>query len=233
MRVWVCMPTWNGEAHLPAQLASILADLPEDARVLVRDDGSVDGTLRVIEDFARRDDRIRLIEGGTRLGVAGSVGRLLAEVSDGVVLLSDQDDVWRPGRTRRCLRALEECDLVVHDASRIDAGGRPLGGTLFDLRGRGGGFAANVLRNRFTGCCMALRATLLRHALPFPARLPMHDQWLGLVALRKGRVAWLDDVLLDYRVHGSNATATGTGRSKAGTCRRIAWRLQALQAILR
>lgn len=61
----------------------------------------------------------------------------------------------------------------------------------------------------------------------------MHDQWLGLVALRHGNVAWLDTTLLEYRVHAGNATATGGGRPPASPVRRLLWRLQALQALVR
>lgn len=226
------LPTWNGERFLAAQLESILRDIPSDARLLVRDDGSTDHTAEIVSAFASRDSRIEVVPGGTRLGVIRSVEVLLARVDGGAVFLSDQDDLWREGKTVRCLEALESADLVVHDASRIDADGIRLDGTLFGRRNMGGGFFANAWKNSFTGCCMALRADLLKQALPFPA-IPMHDQWLGLVALRHGRVAWLPEALVDYRVHSSNATATGGGGSKAGALKRILWRAQALQALVR
>lgn len=230
--VTVVLPTWNGERFLAAQLDSILRDIPSHARLLVRDDGSTDHTTEIVREFASRDPRIELLPGGARLGVIRSVEALLAKVEGGAVFLSDQDDLWRPGKVARCLDALESADLVIHDASRIDADGKPLEGTLFQRRGSGGGMLANAWKNRFTGCCMAFSAELLKQALPFPA-IPMHDQWLGLVALRHGRVAWLPEALVDYRVHGGNATATGSGRSKAGALKRILWRVQALQALMR
>lgn len=232
-RVAVLLPAWNGERFVEAQVASILADLPADALLRVRDDHGDDGTAEIVAGFAARDPRVELVRGGERVGVVRSVEILLEGVEADSVFLADQDDLWRPGKTARCLDALATADLVVHDAARIDAEGRSLDGTLFSRRGSGGGFIANVWRNRFTGCCMAFRSGLLRRALPFPERVPMHDQWLGLVALRTGRVAWIPDVLVDYRVHGSNATATGSGASRAGTWRRLRWRLQAARAWMR
>lgn len=232
-RVVVAMPTWNGARFLEGQVESILAELPADAQLRIRDDGSDDGTTEIVNTFAARDGRIAVVPGGDRLGVVHSVERLLQGIDGGIVFLADQDDLWREGKVARCLEALERADLVVHDASRIDGEGRALEGTLFERRGSGGGILANVWKNRFTGCCMAFRAELLRKALPFPAAIPMHDQWLGLVALRRGRLAWLPDRLVDYRVHGGNATATGGGYPAAGVARRLRWRLEALQALTR
>lgn len=231
--ITVVMPTWNGLRYLPMQVDSILCQLPEDGRLLVRDDGSDDGTPAWLERRALLDSRLTSIPSSGRVGVIRGVELLLADLPDGVVFLADQDDVWHPGKVARCLEALGTADLVVHDARRMDAEGSPLGDTLFSRRGKGGGLAANVWRNRFTGCCMAFRTSLLRHALPFPPRLPMHDQWLGLTALRHGRVAWLDVPLIDYRVHPHNATATGGGRPAASPVRRLLWRLRIAQALVR
>lgn len=232
-RVVVLMPVWNGERFLESQVESILAELPANAELRIRDDGSVDRTTETVSSLAARDGRVRMLPGGERLGVVRSVERLLQGVDDGVVFLADQDDLWLPGKVERCLEALERADLLVHDASRIDAEGNPIDGTLFERRGSGGGFFANAWKNRFTGCCMAFRAELLRKALPFPTAIPMHDQWLGLVALRHGRVAWLPEPLVAYRVHGGNATATGGGRPPAGPAQRLLWRLRILQALAR
>lgn len=231
--ITVVLPTWNGMPHLPAQVGSILRELPADGVLKVRDDGSTDGTCGWLEEEARRDPRLQRIPSEGRVGVIRGVELLLAGLPNGVVFLADQDDLWHPGKISRCLEALATADLVVHDARRVDADGIPLGDTLFVRRGLGGGLVANLWRNRFTGCCMAMRSTLLDAALPFPRHLPMHDQWLGLVALRHGRVAWLDESLMDYRVHAGNATATGGGRPAASPARRLLWRLQALQALCR
>lgn len=227
------MPAWNGLPHLPAQVESILREIPADGVLRIRDDGSTDGTRAWLDERATRDARIHRIPSEGRIGVVRGVEHLLSGVPEGVVFLADQDDVWLPGKVSRCLESLAVADLVVHDALRVDASGDSMGDTLFARRGFGGGLASNLWRNRFTGCCMAFRTSLLRQALPFPRHIPMHDQWLGLVALRHGNVAWLDATLMEYRVHAGNATATGGGRPPASPVRRLLWRLQALQALVR
>jgi hypothetical protein len=74
---------------------------------------------------------------------------------------------------------------------------------------------------------MAVRADFLPHALPFPPGIPMHDQWLGLMAERRKRVRFLREPLLLYRRHGGNASAERPG-TPAQMLRRRAALLRAL-----
>ncbi len=77
---------------------------------------------------------------------------------------------------------------------------------------------------------MAFRRELLETALPFPRRLPMHDQWLGIVAEKKYGTCYLQVPLIEYRIHDSNATQIA-GKSR-GMLRRISWRLSLFRALL-
>ena len=65
--VEVLLSTHNGERYIATQLASILSQLHTDIRVLVRDDGSIDGTVALVQAMAAEDPRVRLIA-GSRLG---------------------------------------------------------------------------------------------------------------------------------------------------------------------
>ena len=76
---------------------------------------------------------------------------------------------------------------------------------------------------------MALKRSALIAALPFPANLPMHDQWLGIVAKKSGEVAFVDVPLVQYRRHGQ----TVTGRDHVRMLVRIKWRLNITLDFLR
>lgn len=69
MRVYVLMSTYNGERYVVEQLKSILAQLPAEGRVMVRDDGSTDATVSRITDLG--DSRIE-ISCGENIGFARS-----------------------------------------------------------------------------------------------------------------------------------------------------------------
>ena len=64
---------------------------------------------------------------------------------------------------------------------------------------------------RQIGCCMAFRKELLKTVLPFPQKIPMHDQFIGLMAQKKGNVELIARPLIDYRRHGKNVSGDHHG----------------------
>ena len=44
------------------------------------------------------------------------------------------------------------------------------------------------------------------YAIPFPDNIPMHDQWIGLLSERVGKVEFCNEQLLLYRRHSNNAS---------------------------
>jgi glycosyltransferase involved in cell wall biosynthesis len=104
-RVSVLLPARN-EADLIAQaLAGLLDDPWRDLEVLVIDDGSSDSTPEIVNDWSRRDARVRLVRGPARgLAPALETGRALARGE--FIARMDADDLSLPGRLTRQVEAL-------------------------------------------------------------------------------------------------------------------------------
>lgn len=228
----VCMATYNGGKFIREQLESILSQLPTDAEVIVADDGSTDDTFAIVNSFG--DGRIRVLPAEKHLGVIYNYERALQASKGEFIFLADQDDIWLPGKVEKVLAALKDADLVIHDAWML----RPTKssespwvhtGKLSEIRPYTKGVFANWWKNSFTGCCMAFRRSILDRALPFPRNLPMHDQWLGLVAEKFFRVSYVTEPLIEYRQHSGNATHIG--RSPAGVFQKTKWRFDLARAI--
>lgn len=230
----VCMATYNGERYLRQQLESILSQLSEqDAEIIIADDGSTDETLRIVESL--KDSRIRVLPSEKHLGTIYNYERALQVAKGDVIFLADQDDIWLPGKVAVVLDKLKECDLVMHDAYMLrqkdsQEGAWQRSGKLSDIRPYESGVVSNWWKNSFTGCCVAFRRQVLEKALPFPKNLPMHDQWLGLVAERYFKVRWIEEPLVEYRQHSSNATHIGN--SPAGVLQKIKWRVNLVKALI-
>ena len=123
-------------------------------------------------------------------------------------LLSDQDDLWEKDKVNVMLEKLKEYDLVMSDASIIDAGGNKIGGSFFTLNHSKPGLVNNLVNNSYIGCTMAFNRKVLEYALPFPEKTPMHDWWIGLIAELFGRTYFCKQKLSTYRRHESNASAS-------------------------
>ena len=226
-RVEIALATWHGAAHLGSQLASLERQTVQDFRLVVRDDGSGDGTVPLLRAWiARRARGDLLIEDGRgRLGIIGNFSAALSATRAPVVFLCDQDDVWDPDKIERTLAAMAQAQarhgpqapLLVHgDARMVAADGRPLHPSFAASMGldlaHGGELRRLLLRNAVTGCTVAVNRELLSLALPVPAAAIMHDWWLGLVAAGCGHVVAMPGACLDYRQHAGNALGAASGR---------------------
>lgn len=226
MKVSVCLAAYHGERYIGEQIRSVLPQLREDDELLVSDDAPGGETERIARALAAEDPRVRYLHGPGR-GVVRNFEHVLREADGDVFFLCDQDDVWLPGKVEAVLReiAAGAC-LVLHDARVTDGDLHETAPSFFALRGSRPGFARNLLRNSYMGCCMAFTRDVRDKALPFPDAIPMHDQWIGLTAERCGRVCFLWQPLLLYRRTGENVTGGRTTLRQ-----KLRWRFSLLRGL--
>jgi len=227
--VSVCLACYNGERYIAEQLQSVLQQMQPQDEIIVSDDASTDQTVVIVTSFA--SPLIRLHQNKTSLGVVRNFEHALRQARHDTIFLCDQDDVWLPGKVDQMQAALDHAVLVVSDCRVVDANLQTLHTSFFALHGSREGIAANLWRNAYLGCCIAFKRSLLQRALPIPAKVPMHDMWLGLIAQTLGRVEFLPQVLSLYRRHAS-AASDGAGVSRASRWQQLVWRLNLLSALL-
>jgi glycosyltransferase involved in cell wall biosynthesis len=209
----VCMATCNGSLFIREQLESILLQLGPDDELIVSDDASTDDTLKIVGSY--RDSRIKILSGNVFHRPALNFEHALRHTNGQILVLSDQDDVWLPGRLELIHdlldKEIERVSLIMMDGEIVDAGGNSMGKSIFTTNRVGRGILKNIYDNTYTGCCIAFTRPLLRIALPFPERIPMHDMWLGILAEIFGRVQVVPIKTILYRRHAAN---TSFARSK-------------------
>jgi glycosyltransferase involved in cell wall biosynthesis len=202
------MATRNGEKYIHRQLATILQQLGPEDELVISDDSSTDGTVGIIRDFA--DSRIRLLEDNTFYSPIYNFENALKHASGGIIALADQDDVWLDNKMEIIRQQLidrqSRPSLIMMDGYVIDREGKRTGQTLFERQPPKKGIWANLYDNTFTGCALAFTRPLLEFALPFPSGIPMHDSWLGLLALRFGEVDFVAARTMEYRRYGANVS---------------------------
>ncbi|MFV0466002.1 MAG: glycosyltransferase [Lachnospiraceae bacterium] len=231
----VAVAAYNGEPFIKQQLESILQNLGPEDEVIVSDDGSTDRTRSVVEELKSADSRISLINGPGK-GIKQNIAEAISHCSGDIIFLSDQDDVWSEEKTAVVIKAFDQqnCSLVMHDAIVT---GEDLKQTImpsfFAYRRSVPGFAANFIKNRFMGCCMAFDAGLKPVILPIPDCIQMHDQWIGLMNEMYGRGTYLvPDQLLLYRRHGQNVSDFSHGNIFQMAIQRLILAIQILKRML-
>ena len=114
MNVDILMATYNGAQYIEEQIESILQQSHTDWRLLVRDDGSIDDTERIVKDYASKDSRIVWIDNeGESLGVAKNFIRLLDYSDAPFCLFCDQDDIWFPEKVKVMIDAISVRDQSI------------------------------------------------------------------------------------------------------------------------
>lgn len=210
--VSVCMAVRNGARYVREQVDSILCQLGPADELVVSDDHSSDETIALIKAF---DDPRISIYINERRGIVNNFEWALTHAKGDFIFLADQDDIWYPDKVEVMCRELETCDAVVCDCALVKYEGEGieqrvvLAQSFFLYNRSRRGLLRNLMRNSYMGCCMAFRRSVLQASLPFPARVGLHDSWIGVVAEARFRTKFIDRVLLDHRIHSANASTTG------------------------
>ena len=211
--VSVCMATKNGAAFIQEQLESIVPQLNQDDEIIIFDDFSDDDSVSIIRSFY--DKRIRLTVNSHERGVVRSFEDCLTSSRGEYIFLADQDDVWLPGKVHKMKNAWQSYDLVMSDCHLVDLSLQMKKPSFYDVNNSGKGIVKNLLKNSYMGCCMAFTKQLKERALPFPADIPMHDFWLGLIRELYFKVHFMQEVLVLHRRHESNASTTGRASERS------------------
>lgn len=214
-RVTVLMAVHNGEAFLPATLASLASQTLRDFELLVVDDASTDGTAQILTDAARSDDRIRVLQNAQNLGLTRSLNVGLGEARGDFIARLDADDLADPQRLEIQAGFLQENpDHVLVGACEqvIDSDGRKL------RKGRGGLahvpfrylslFVPPIVHS---SACFR-RSTLVEHGLTYDENCRTAQDFEFWQRLQHyGKACRLPQVLTCLRQHGASISSARKG----------------------
>jgi len=222
------MCTFNGQRFLGPQLESIATQARSADELVVCDDASSDGSVRIVREFARRVTfPVRLVVNERNLGSTKNFERAISLCTGSLVALADQDDIWYPHKLSRIedeFRRSPDLVAVFSDADLIDEHSTRLGTQLWDSvafnRGEQRGFrrgkALDVLVKHpvVTGATMAFRMELFPWMTPIAPGY-VHDQWISLLLAARGEFRAIAEPLMQYRRHA--AQQLGPGPLNLGT----------------
>lgn len=208
MKISVVMASYNGQKYILDQIQSILSQLRDGEELIISDDGSTDKTVDLINRI--KDDRIKLVFGPSK-GVIKNFEFAIKKAENEIIVLSDQDDVWinnRLEKIRNEFMGINNSLVYISNYELIDNNGEKINikNSTFHK-----GIIRNLVKNSYVGALMAFSSELRTDIIPFPKKIAMHDQWIGLMnEIKGGHIFYSKSVEVQYRRHDSNLT----GRNK-------------------
>ena len=215
------MCTYNGSEFLKKQLDSITSQTRTLNELIVCDDCSSDGTIQILNDYvetAKFPVTIRC--NVNRLGAPKNFEQGIALTQGDVIVLSDQDDVWRDDKLQILEQVLSQnpnAGYAFSDAIIIDEDGKTVSPSLWQrvsfnskrraLFSRSPMDQLRVLvgKSVVTGATMAFRSSLKPIVLPI-RELWIHDEWIAFASSLQGN--WgvpVQAPLIYYRQHTAQA----------------------------
>jgi len=133
----VIVANYRCAQHLPAALKSILSQTVRDLEVIVSDDASPDDSVAVVQEFVRRDPRVRLVTAEQNSGPGAARNKALDLARGEWVAIVDSDDIIHPERFEIMLAAARDldADIVADDLMFFSEAGES-GATLLAAAAR-------------------------------------------------------------------------------------------------
>ncbi len=218
--VIVLMATYNGSKYLVEQIESIKNQTYKNWVLVIRDDGSNDDTLSIINEYAEANKNIILVskKKGTESGACANFSALYTWAKENLnpeyIMFSDQDDIWKPRKIESTFNLMREIEmkfdsplLVYSDLELINEEGRSLN-LYIDVLPE---ITLNrvIAQNYCFGCTLLLNKKLIELIKEIPTDAENHDYWVALVAVGLGKTLFLKNSEILYRLHSNNVSSQG------------------------
>ncbi|WP_231427187.1 glycosyltransferase family 2 protein [Pedobacter sp. Leaf250] len=213
----ILMATYNGDAFLEKQLKSIINQSYTAWELMIRDDGSDDDTLAIIENYCQKDNRIKLLNYGD---VYGSACRNFSQLFDwaykhhrNYILFADQDDIWLIHKLERSLAVMLKEEqlygastplLLYSNLSFVDENDQRIPVTLplpktLDL-------PVLLNENYAWGCTIIINLAAIKKIQHIPISSINHDYYIAMVVAAFGKNILLNEHHILYRQHQKNVS---------------------------
>lgn len=210
MKVQILLSTYNGERYLKEQIESLINQIGVDISILIRDDGSSDSTLQILNEYSNRKN-ISVIY-GRNIGVVNSFFELINKSSCNVdyYALADQDDFWLPNKVLEATKTINEKKIDSH-TPLLYASKQTIVNNQMEKIGFSKGYEKKlssynaVVENVVTGCTAVFNKKTKELLCTKQTKdIIMHDWWLYLLVSSFGEVIFDNNSYIYYRQHQNN-----------------------------
>jgi len=211
--VSILLSTYNGEMYISELLQSLENQEEVSFQIIIRDDGSEDNTVKIIEDFSSKYGNIHLIK-ANNLGAKKSFMQLTTlKLDTEYYAYCDQDDIWDKDKLSIALKSLKKfknqsIPLLYYCETRLVDKEKNV---ILQSTDYGNPYTLGQLlvKNHVPGCTMVFNRALKDKVVDMPydsyQYMPYHDHWLYIICrMFNGEVCYDNVPRISYRQHGNN-----------------------------
>lgn len=211
-QVDILLTTYNTNLEfLRKQIDSILSQSYKNIKLYISDDNSTTKEIiRVLKEYKNQDDRIELYLQEKNLGFSKNFEFLLKKSTAKYIMFSDHDDIWYKDKVKKSIEKIikEDLDLVYCDERQIDKDDKVIHESYLKYKNfpivTGKDNILAFTRSVSLGCSQIITKELKEKILPFKSDVIAHDWLTMFVASKNKGIGFIDEPLLDYRLHDSN-----------------------------
>ena len=210
----IAMATYNGEKFICEQLDSIMAQTITDWELIVCDDVSTDSTIAILEEYAKKDVRIKIYHNMVNLGFKRNFEKAIDLCQGDYIALCDQDDIWYPNHLEVLYNQIGNHSLSIGNSDIVNINNTYLNKRMSDTDGihfipedtKLLLFREFFYANPFQGASMLLRADFAKKCIPIPNEVRYHDAWISTCACFADGLIYTYTPITRYRQHDRNVT---------------------------
>lgn len=211
-KVDILLATYNTNIKfLKEQIDSILSQTYNNFKLLISDDNSTDNELiDTLKKYEEKDKRIKLYLNKENRGFLKNFEYLLSQSTENYIMFSDHDDIWHKDKIEKSLKKITESgvSLVYSDATQIDENGDIIHNSYLKYKNmpflHGKDDINFFTRHTVIGCSQIFTKQVKEKMLPFKDCVIAHD-WISIyIASKENGVDYIEEPLLDYRLHSTN-----------------------------
>lgn len=196
--------------YLREQIESILNQNYQNIKILISDDCSSSEEIKeILEEYQKKDKRIKLYLQEENLGYNKNFEFLLKQAKAQYIMFSDHDDIWYPNKIEKSIETLKtkNVDLVYCNCNQINEKGEIIQKNYFTYKNVpliNGKSTLATTRCIGIGCSQIITKEIRDKMIPFTENVIAHD-WLASFLANQGKgMAYIEEPLFGYRLHTNN-----------------------------
>ena len=149
-KVSIIIPVYNAEKFIGETIESVISQTYTNWEILILNDMSTDRSYEIIQEYAQKDGRIKVINSEKNIGVVEGRNRLINEADGEYIAFLDADDYWKEDKLEKQIEFMKNKDIAISctEYTRVTENGKPIN----EIKIKEEITYRDLLKNNYLGC---------------------------------------------------------------------------------